>query len=68
MMSREAVETYFYVLSSHSSERIEEHRDESQVVVAAEFWTINLPTQLRNTTACARALFVMRNYTGERFT
>jgi len=36
-MPREAVEAYFYVLSAHSPGRIEVHRDESQVVVAAEF-------------------------------
>jgi hypothetical protein len=37
MMSREAVEAYLYVLSAHSPGRIEVHRDESEVVVAAEF-------------------------------
>ena len=37
MMSREAVETHLCVLSVHSPGGIEVHRDESEVVVAAEF-------------------------------
>jgi hypothetical protein len=36
-MSRESMETYLYVLSTHSPGVIEVHRGESEVVVAAEF-------------------------------
>jgi hypothetical protein len=68
MMSREAVEAYLNVLSTHSPGDTEVHCDGSQVVVRPRFEPQISRTQFRNSTACARVLSVMSSCTGERLT